>query len=82
MKLACFLKVRQKLTRSRLSKSRNSTNFQARFVKREKSLVKFSGIKKRDLSISCLLNENASIFEQTSGYGGLKLVKLGLFVTN
>ena len=41
MKLACFLKVRQKLTESRLSKSRYSSNFQARFVGREKSLVSF-----------------------------------------
>ena len=40
MKLACFLKVRQKLTGSQLSKSRYSTNLQARFVGREKSLVK------------------------------------------
>ena len=40
MKLACFLKVRQKLTGSRLSKLRYSTNFQARLVRREKSLVK------------------------------------------
>ena len=41
MKLACFLKVRQKLTESRLSKSRYSLNFQARFVGGEKSFVSF-----------------------------------------
>ena len=41
MKLACFLKVNLKLTASwRLSKSRYSTKFQARFARREKSLVK------------------------------------------
>ena len=45
VKLACFLKVTQKLIGSRLSKSRYSTNFQARFVRREKSLVKISAIK-------------------------------------
>ena len=40
---------------------------------------KISAIKKRDLSICCLLKESASILEQTSrSYGGLKL---GLFVT-
>ena len=72
MKLACFLKVRQKLTGSRLSKSRYSTNFQARFVRRAKSLAKNVCDKKRDLSICCLLKESASILEQTSrSYGGL-----------
>ena len=40
MKLACFSRARQKLTGRRLSKSRYSTNFQARFARREKSLVK------------------------------------------
>ena len=40
---------------------------------------KFLQLKKRDLSIYCLLKESASILEQTSpSYGGLKL---GLFVT-
>ena len=40
---------------------------------------KMSGIKRTDLSLSCLLKESASILEQTSrSYGGLKL---GLFVT-
>ena len=63
LKLACFLKVRQRLTGRRLTKSRYSTNFHARFVRREKSLVKNSVIKKRDLSISCLLKESASILE-------------------
>ena len=59
--------------------TRHSTNFQARFVRREKSLLKVAAIKKGDLSISCLLKESASILEQTSrSYGGLKL---GLFVT-
>ena len=42
VKLACFLKVRQKLTGSRLSKLRNNIDFQARFVRREKSLVKIN----------------------------------------
>ena len=70
--------MRQKLTGSRLSKSRYSTNFQARFVRKQKSFIKNFWIKKRDLSISCLMKESASILEQTSrSYGGLKL---GLFV--
>ena len=33
--------------------TRHSTNFQARFVRREKSLLKVAAIKKGDLSISC-----------------------------
>ena len=67
MKLACSaLKVRQELTGSQLSKSRYSTNFQAHFVRREKLLIKNFWIRKRDLSISCLLKENASILEQIS----------------
>ena len=80
MKLACFLKVNLKLTASwRLSKSRYSTKFQARFARREKSLVKKSAIIKKDLSISCLLKESASILEEASrSYGGLKL---GVFAT-
>ena len=35
-----FLKSKTKIDRKRLSKSRYSTNFQARFVRREKLLVK------------------------------------------
>ena len=52
MKLACFLKVRQKLTGSRLSKSRYSTNFQARLVRREKLHVKnFCNRKERSFDL-------------------------------
>ena len=44
--------MRQKLTGSRLSKSRYSTNFQARFARREKSLVKnFSDWKERSFDL-------------------------------
>ena len=65
--------------RKRLSKSRKSTKFQASFVKREKSLVKYFWIKKKDLSISCLWKDRASILERASrSYGGLIL---GVFVT-
>ena len=40
---------------------------------------KFSVSKKKDLPISCLLKESASILEQANrSYGGLKL---GVFVT-
>ena len=74
-----FLKSETKIDQKRLSKSRYSTKIQERFVRREKSLVKISGIKKKDLSISCLLKESASIFDQASrNYGGLKL---SVFVT-
>ena len=40
LKLACFLRARQKLTGRRLSKSRYGTNVRARFARREKSLPK------------------------------------------
>ena len=50
------------------------------FYEKEKiTRKKMFGIRKRDLSICCLLKESTSILEQTSrSYGGLKL---GLFVT-
>ena len=78
LKLACFLRARQKLTGRRLSKSRYGTNVRARFARREKSLVNNFGIKKRDLSICYLLKESASMLEQTSSsYGELKLGLVG-----
>ena len=59
-----FLESKAKIDRKRLSKSRYST---------------LSEIKKKDLSISCLLKESASILEQVSRrYGDLKV---GVFVT-
>ena len=59
-----FLESKAKIDRKRLSKSRYST---------------LSEIKKKDLSISCLLKESASILEQASRrYGDLKV---GVFVT-
>ena len=74
-----FLKVEQKLTGRGCQKSRYSTKFYARFVRRKKSLVKTFEIRKKQLSISCLLKESASILVQANrGYGGLKL---GVFVT-
>ena len=43
------------------------------FCEKEKSLVNNSEIRKKDLSISCLLKESKSILEQASrSYGGLK----------
>ena len=80
MKLACFLKVRQKLTGSRLSKSRYSTNFEARFCKKGKIACKlFLQLKEEIFRFPVFWRESASILEQTSrSYGGLKL---GLFVT-
>ena len=59
-----FYKSKTKSVQKMLSKSHHSTKFQARFMIREKSLVKISGIKTKDLSISCLLKESASILEQ------------------
>ena len=55
-----FLKSKAKLDRKKLSKSRYSTQFQARFVRREKSLVKkFLALKKR--SFDCLSFEGKRI---------------------
>ena len=52
LKLASFLRARQKLTWRRLSKSRYGTNVRARFARREKSLVKiFSHIKERSFHL-------------------------------
>ena len=67
MKLACFLNCsKTKIDRKRLSKSCYSTRVQ--LVKR------ISVINRKDLSISCLLMERASILEQASrSYGRLTL---------
>ena len=74
-----FLKSKAKMDWKKLSKSRYSTQFQVRFVRGEKSLVKISAIRKKDLSIPRLWKESASILEQASrSYGDLKL---GFFVT-
>ena len=52
LKLACFLRTKQKLTGRRLSKSRYGTNVRARFTRREKSLVKnFSHQKERSFDL-------------------------------
>ena len=52
LKLACFLRARQKLTGRRLSKIRYGTNVGARFARREKSLVKnFGDDKKRSFDL-------------------------------
>ena len=67
------------IDRKRLSNLRESKNFQGRSVRREKPLVKQFRNRKKNLSISCLLKESASILEQKiRSNGGLKL---GLFVT-
>ena len=75
MKLACFLKVRRKLTGSRQSNHAIVQTFRPVFVRRNKiARKKFLPIRKRDILISCLLKESASILKQTSrSYGGLKL---------
>ena len=42
-------------------------------MRRKKSLVKLSAIRKKDLSISCLLKESASIMKEGNrSYGALK----------
>ena len=52
LKLACFLRARQKLTGRRLSKSRYGTNVRARFVRKEKSLLKnFSNQNERSFDL-------------------------------
>ena len=52
LKLACFLRARQKLIGRRLSKSRYGTNVRARFARRENSLVKnFSDQKERSFDL-------------------------------
>ena len=74
-----FLKSETKTDRKAAVKITLRYKRSSAFSKREKSLVKNFGIKKRDLSICYLLKESASMLEQTSSsYGGLKL---GLFVT-
>ena len=66
------------IDRKSLSNLRESKNFKGRSVRREKPLVKQFCNRKKNLSISCLLKESASILEQKyRSYGGLKL---GLFV--
>ena len=61
LKLACFLRARQKLTGRRLSKSRNGTNVRARFARREKSLVKQFQRLKRERSFDLLSFEGKRI---------------------
>ena len=61
-----FLKSKTISDRKRLSKSRYSTKLQPRFVRTEKSFVKIFVIKRKDLPISLLLRESASVLEQAN----------------
>ena len=75
-----FLKSETKTDRKPAVKITLQYKLSSAFCEKEKIAgKKIFVIKKRDLSICCLLKESASILEQTSrSYGGLKL---GLFVT-
>ena len=74
-----FLKSKTKTDRKPAVKVTLQYKLSSAFYEKGKIARKtFFSIKKRDLSVSCLLKESTSILEQASrSYGGLKV---GLFV--